>query len=179
MADTIRSKADLVALLPDNTTNLISPQDVRDFLISVLDVQAGLQETTTRTVTGNEAPAAFNSTSLSGLANMAINSSGFSTTLASGTITAPVDGVYTVHLDLLLAPTDTQAYDFYVYLNGSPVSGLVWGFTLTGSGDRESLSVHVPLDLSANDDIQIYYGAGVDSSDFQVLKFFFWLERIG
>ena len=36
MSDTIRLLAALKALLPDNTSGRISPQDVRDFLVSAV-----------------------------------------------------------------------------------------------------------------------------------------------
>ncbi len=36
MVDTIRSLSELQALFPDNTTGLVSPQDLRDFLVSAM-----------------------------------------------------------------------------------------------------------------------------------------------
>lgn len=36
MADQVRTKADLLTRFPDNTSQIITPQDVRDFLVSVL-----------------------------------------------------------------------------------------------------------------------------------------------
>lgn len=45
MADTVRTLAALQALLADNTTQNISPQDVRDMLVSILGVYGGLKTT--------------------------------------------------------------------------------------------------------------------------------------
>lgn len=38
MPDTVRTKAELLTLFPDNTTQEISPQDIRDFVVSTLTV---------------------------------------------------------------------------------------------------------------------------------------------
>ena len=54
MADTIRTLADLQTLLADNTAGDISPQDVRDFLVSVHGggLTPNAQTVTTTDITG-------------------------------------------------------------------------------------------------------------------------------
>ena len=53
MADTIRTRAELIALLPDNASGDISPQDLRDFLIS-LHLMADLDQVVTVAKAGGQ-----------------------------------------------------------------------------------------------------------------------------
>lgn len=50
MADTIRTKAQVLALMPDNNSGQVSPQDMRDFIVSIYDAVSALN---TRTLTSN------------------------------------------------------------------------------------------------------------------------------
>jgi len=55
MADTIRTKAQVLALMPNNNSGQISPQDMRDFIVSIYDAVSALS---TRTLTGDTTLAA-------------------------------------------------------------------------------------------------------------------------
>ena len=55
MADTIRTKSALQTLLADNVAGDISPQDIRDFLVSVIGSEYRVTvNTATYTLTGND-----------------------------------------------------------------------------------------------------------------------------
>jgi len=42
MADSIRTKSEILALFPDNISGAISPQDLRDFVVSTMAVEDGV-----------------------------------------------------------------------------------------------------------------------------------------
>lgn len=180
MADTARSLSALQALLPDNTSQDISPQDIRDFLVSVLDLQAGLQDTGSRTVTSTDAGATnFGVAHLTGIAALAANTSGFSVTTSSGVVTAPVTGVYQITWQMQFSGIDTGEFTFSMYLDGSPISGWSWSYDLAAASVKRWINFTAPLDITANSDIQVYHEA--DDTDITWTSHFWmlWLKRIG
>ena len=141
MVDTNRSKADLAALLADNTTALISAQDVRDFLESVFTLA------TKGDLTGIDAAGLRQALSVSGndgwvLTEDAASTLGFkwATSGAGHTEDHDHDGAPTQKL--LAANThespsaDTHHAQSHAH-NGADSSGTVAGSDLTGTPGGE------------------------------------------
>lgn len=63
MTDTVRAYSALVTLLADNTSRAISPQDLRDMLVSVLGVVPTISKTANYTATESDEVILCNATS--------------------------------------------------------------------------------------------------------------------
>ena len=100
MSDTIRSRTDLVALLANNTTGDISPQDLRDFLVTALGGYGGVY--TTASSTSPVACVANTERTLPTFDN-AMPVSGVVTDTVNGTLTVPIAGDYLSNLSLNLS----------------------------------------------------------------------------
>lgn len=160
MADTIRSRAALLALLADNTTGDISPQDMRDVLVSIHGVYGEI-----RVEAGAAAQGSISTTPA--------KITGWNTTgLAAGTtpdhatdndISVLSDGIYRVTFSLSIsAPTASTKFSFEVYKNGS-ATGIVAELTTNATPDEFIVAGGGLISCSANDNIELYVYADAGS----------------
>jgi hypothetical protein len=151
MADTQRTQAALLALLADNITGDISPQDIRDFLVSVsggygsIFVHGGV-------------------TAQTGITSTPVKMSGFATNgISSGTvpdnttddITISVAGDYLVSGSISFTGSSNSTFDIDIYINSTTTN---YGFerklgtgTDVGSGPLAGL-----ITCAENDKIDIF-----------------------
>lgn len=133
MPDTKRDKAALVALFPDNTTGLISPQDLRDFLES-LDLTRGAYYVSTTAAT------TITSASSGGLlGNNYVKIAGTTTSKTVNRFTH-ADNKLTYASGLPSIRADLVAHVSFNHASGSPVDvGVKWA--LNGIPIDESYNI--------------------------------------
>ena len=151
MADTQRTLAALLVLLADNVTGDISPQDMRDLLVSVLGGYGSIF------VHGG-------STAQTGIKSTPVKLTGFYTNgISSGTtpdhttddITISVAGDYLVSGALSFIGSSNSTFDIDIYINSTTTN---YGFerklgtgTDVGSGPLQGL-----ITCAANDKISVF-----------------------
>jgi len=96
MADTARSVSDLQALFADNITGNISPQDLRDFLVTSLGVSGGMY------MNYNGAGQAMNTNTYTVVDNWTANfpSASISPDAANSQIVVDVNGTYSISVTM-------------------------------------------------------------------------------
>jgi hypothetical protein len=152
MADTPRSLTDLQSLLADNTTGDISPQDLRDFLVSAIGVYGSLtcfDGSTAQTSLGTT-PALLTCFTTDGSAN------GTTPANASDSITVNVAGNYDCYFQCSFSGTNSANVQFRLRNNAVEQS---YGCTrkLGTGGDVGSASFIAPgITLAASDVLTIY-----------------------
>ncbi|HUS38147.1 MAG TPA: hypothetical protein VMX74_01785 [Pirellulales bacterium] len=116
MADTARSLAALQVLLADNVTNDISPQDIRDFLVSVHGRYGGIH------CTGYAGEGqSINAAGYTKLTQWAGNnpSSGIVPDYEAGTLTMSITGVYMMEFTLSYGCSNNNVNtELYVFKDG-------------------------------------------------------------
>lgn len=129
MADTPRTLAQLLALAPDNTSGLISPQDLRDMLVSLYPSR-GQFELATGGATATTFSGANVYTSVKGTTQI-------DTTVCTTCVTMPGNGqlaftkaveqVALVNATLEVLPSaNNQRYTFTFAVNGTPKANLAY-----------------------------------------------------
>jgi hypothetical protein len=114
MADTARSVSALQALLADNTSGAISPQDLRDLLVSSLGVYGEIY------VAGGSTPQGSIDTSYALITGFAANglSSGTTPDHSSDQITVDVTGTYLVMANVCFTGTASTEFTVAVFAEG-------------------------------------------------------------
>lgn len=152
MVDTIRSLADLLALLADNSSGDISAQDVRDVVVSLHGVYGEMY------VTGGASAQSLDTTpaQLTGFAANG-NSSGTTPDHTNDQITVGTDGVYLVHGQFSAIGETGTTYELELRSNGSLVPGIRCKFTASMTvGDHVSASFIGLVTLAADDVLSVY-----------------------
>jgi hypothetical protein len=152
MADTQRDLAALQALLADNTSGDISPQDVRDFLVTVFGCYGEMQVTD-------------GSTAQSSLSSTPAKMTGFDTDGVSNGITpdsttdndlnVPLAGKYRIYFHHSFTPDASEDYTFEVYKNGA-VTAIKCYIEANATPDDVHVSMEGILTLAASDLLTIY-----------------------
>lgn len=175
MADTIRSLSELNALLADNTSGSISPQDVRDLMVSqMVHAEIGSQGQTQETLgTGWQA--------------VKLDIAGaFARGVAADTTNHKITGTPVllkaeVACEIVFRGGDGVNYEFAVFKNpdGTPEQLTRFNRTLTGRGSTER-TVHswsAGIQLAAGDEIQMAVRS--NGNDFKLDFGRLSLRRIG
>lgn len=154
MADTIRTRAALLALLADNTSGDISPQDIRDFLVSVHGVYGNIYRDGTASGLGVE----LNSTTWTVLTGFAADGLAAGTTpdQSNNRLTVGTDGIYLVHWDVSadvnLGAGVHRMIGVEKNSSGAPETGTVGSF---GDSEHAVASQTALLSLSADDVLKL------------------------
>jgi hypothetical protein len=153
MPDTIRTRAALLALLGDNTTEDISPQDMRDVLVTLHGVYGDLLITAGAAAQGSisTTPAKVTGWDTDGL------SAGTTPDHATDNdISVGSDGVYDVRFSLSVsAATASALFRLEVYKNGV-ATGIAAEIVTNATPDRFVVAGGGLLSCSANDNIELY-----------------------
>lgn len=163
MADTIRSRTALLALLADNTNGDISAQDMRDVLVSVHGVYGAIY-------------AENGSTAQTGISDTAAKMTGFSANgISSGTtpdytnnqITLGSDGIYLVFLQVSFTGTASKTFECQIR-NNDGNTNYHSNRKLGATGDVGSASCLALLSCSANDVMSVYVLSSDGGSSFTI-----------
>lgn len=157
MADTIRTRTELITLLADNDTFGISPQDIRDFLVSTM-VYGGIA------ISDNANVQALIATTPVAVTNWASSSTavGVNADFANDRIIVQNAGDYEVLFNVTFQGTAIADYHFTLRKNT----------ILAGYGCQIKTAVSVPqgasfsaiLTLAANDIIQMYVESALNGN---------------
>jgi hypothetical protein len=157
MADTISTRAALVALLADNTTGAISPQDLRDMLISIdaangcLSVSASAATALTGAAYPTNALLLAGTTAL-GLANNVSMPSNMRLRNDSG-----VSQRFSVRADVsMTSSVNNVVITFAIYKNGVLESGSEQSRKIGTGTDVGSLGLSWVVDLADTEYVEIY-----------------------
>lgn len=175
MADTIRTLAALQAILPDNTSQQISPQDARDFLVSALGVFA--QVYTQGGVTGysvgtSPVVVAFASDGVE---------DGMDADAANDRITVPsgCEGDLLVVFQCSFSGTASTQWTFSLTKNGVAQNAATCGVKLNASGDMVSCGFAAVITAAAADYLQVTVTADGASKTFTPSALQLVARRIG
>ena len=153
MADTARTKSALAALLADNTTGQISPQDIRDFLETMQPAYGSCYVTasaaTTIAVAGTYYKAAGTTTQID------VNRFTHANNRLTYTGTPTVRARAIAMLSVLTAGTN-DVLGFKIAKNGTPIAASeIRRFVGTGT-DVGAVALAVDVDLATNDYLEIW-----------------------
>ena len=154
MSDTQRTKAQLIALYPDNTTRLISPQDLRDLVESVACSNASMYVT---------APAA----TVIATPGTFVKAAGTTTLVNQHRGTMPANnrlqytGVAAVHAHIVcnlsvMCATNNQVVSFALFKNGVVVPHSIMDHFIGTGADIKIMTIHADVDLVTNDYIELW-----------------------
>jgi hypothetical protein len=149
---TIKTHTELTALFADNTSGDISPQDLRDFLDSIMSVYGAIfvSAGVTGQVIASGVPEQLTEWTHDGSAN------GVTPAFASDQITIDNDGVYAVNFAISFAGITNCVFQFTMYKNGSPMSPVLGAQRKTGNTDVGSCGFNCQVSLVDGDIISIW-----------------------
>jgi hypothetical protein len=157
MPDTVRSRADLLTLLADNTTGNISPQRIRDFVVSTLGVYGSIYVHNTG---GNPAlyPSQVVTSSSAKLTLFDTDgaSDGVTPVHASDHLAIVTDGVYELKC-LLSIYGDARMYTIELRKNGIALTGGIGKCSLKNTGDSIQMRAEAPAHTCAPGDLITVY----------------------
>lgn len=154
MADTVRTRSALLTLLADNTSGAISPQDIRDFLVSVHGVYGSIYHTGTSA----SSSVSLNDSTWTVLDGFSANgeSSGTTPDHSSNQITVGTDGIYLVNWsvsgDIGMGASGYRMLGVEKNSSGSPENGTV---VSVGDSEHACASMTALLSLSADDVLKL------------------------
>ena len=151
MADTIRDRSAIIALLPDNTSGEISPQDLRDFAVSTWGVYGGLS------FYNNGSAQSLNTTTATIVAfNTTAGSDGTTVSTGSHNITILSAGVWLVQMNMTLTAFNSGTlYSFHIAKNGTRIVGASSAVKTTDTNGYYGVSVSLSLSLAVSDIITV------------------------
>ena len=177
MADTIRTLSALQTLLADNTTGQISPQDLRDMLVSCMGVYGHLYVTN-----GATAQAGISGTPAK-LTCFASDGASNGLTVANAldriTVDSNSDGTYMVGFSLSVEDdiaSGPHTYNFPIYKDGS-TTVIEAQHTFETQNKVYSVSASGILTLAAAEYLEIYVSSA-DGTSVTVTEGSFWAHRL-
>jgi len=155
MADTRRTKAQVLALLADNVIGAISAQDIRDWLVTSFGGYASINinDGSTGQVTGGTTPVKF--TSFNTTEGNNGPSDGFTPDKANSKITVDTDCVVKIDCGFAFSGTSNALVEVYLYKNGVD-TGLGFHRKLGTAGDVGSGGFCGIVEASASDYFELY-----------------------
>lgn len=150
MADTIRTKAELLLLLADNSTFDISEQDMRDLLVSVMGTYGGI------TIGNNAAAQALVATVPVVITNWNAQSvsDGVTSDFANDRVIIVNDGDYWIDFDSSIEGITGAEFHFTLRKNGN-LTGHACKIK-TASNFTQAASLGTILTLVAGDELKMY-----------------------
>lgn len=152
MADTVRTRAALLALLPDNMTEDISPQDLRDVVVSLhgvygeMSIQAGASAQGSISTT----PAIVTGWNTNGL------SDGTTPDHTTNGITITEAGIFVVDFSISLSALTASALFAFEIYKGAVAQGQVAEIMSNATPDRACVAGGGIVSCSAADVLSLY-----------------------
>jgi hypothetical protein len=171
---TIRTNAALQTLFADNITGAISPQDLRDFLDSIMGVYGAIF--VSAGVTGQ--------TIVSGVPEQVSEfthdgaASGVTPAYGSNQITIDNTGIYAVNFNMSFQGITNCTFEFSMYKDGSPMSPVLGAQRKTGNTDVGSCGFNCQVSLVAAEVLTIWV-EGDQNGSFTANDCQFTVHRIG
>lgn len=177
MPDTERNLTALLALYADNTTGDISPQDLRDGIVSILGGYGGLKITSAQAMSGTIGTGYI----VANIWNDTLPVDANSTVVpdaANDDIDVAVAADYEVHVCIRCSSgSASEAFTFAVFVNG--VETDVKGVWVTDSGGNgPMLSFSGIISVSAADAVDVRVKATGASKSITANNGTFWLKRV-
>ncbi len=172
MVDTVRTRAYVLAtLFPDNTTGDISPQDLRDFVVSIMGVYGSIviENGSTSQAFASGVPEVMTEWTGNGL------SAGTTPDEANNKITILHDGVYEVKFHCSFQGNNPIVNEFELRVDGV-ATGLKCQRKTT-SADIGSCSFVGHVSLTANEELSIWF-EGDGASNFTAVEAGLVVHRI-
>jgi hypothetical protein len=151
MPDTRKSKSDLQAQLPDNTVELISPQDLRDFLVTALGGYSSIYVND-----GAVAQAGISASPIivTGFTTIGAEDGFTGDPLTNNRITVDIDCAVKVQFNCSFLGTSNKEFRFHIYKNGAP-TGFGFHRKLGTGTDVGAAPAGGTIDCSAGDYIDV------------------------
>lgn len=170
MADTRRTLSALQTILADNTSGDISPQDIRDMLVSVTPPYGGVS------LEGNATATTISTVSTPVVADW--DSGGTQTAVRNFTVTSGGRITYSgtpdthahvvINLSLFVTINASKEINVYIYKNGTTQIGSHLALTTQGNGEKESTAIHCDTMMSTNDYLELWVSNETDSNDITI-----------
>ena len=176
MVDTVRTLAQLQALLADNETGNISPQDLRDFLVSALGVYGGISiDEGVDIQTPGTSPEKIDQFTAN------LPAVGLTPDHAQDRITvdAGSDGMYLIAAQVSFSGTNNAGFHVYIYKNGATTGPFAFHRKLGAGGDIGSASILGLVSLVEADFIELWVAAETGTPNFTVEDSQLVMVRIG
>lgn len=157
MAETARTRAALLALLADNSNGDITPERIRDFLISTLGGFGGIfvnDGVVAQSITTNFA-------TLTGFVTAFPTDSMVSDPVAD-TVTISIDGTYDIYFGYTISNGINKTFDFVIAVDGTPTV-IQTHRKISAGDDQGGNSMRGILELSAGEAITVQ--VKVDSAE--------------
>lgn len=159
MADTARSRTALQSVLADNTSGDISPQDLRDLLVSVFGGYGGLYCTA-----GASAQACTSTPAKLTSWNGTFTSTDLTCSSSTDDITATVDSVVRASVSIAFTSGTATAVTFQIYKNGSAVTGAKSVSTVADTSETMAAHIDAVVSVSASDVITVYVSTAASAN---------------
>ncbi len=174
MADEIRTLSALQALFPDNNTGDITPQDLRDFLVSSLSrSDTGMLASQSALLPVTVTPTLIDVWTVDG------GGGGATPDQASGKITIDRPGDWSFYVNLSVTHDPDVFFKFEVRRNQLDI-GFQDRLRVENAGDSNRVFIIGALDFVANDEIELFVShEGTGSFNFEVHSGQFFIERQG
>lgn len=173
MADTSKTLAQLQTLLADNTTGAISPQDLRDMLLSVLSGYGHISVLGGVTNQGSitSTPAKITGFAADGPASNMTPAHG------SDQITVGVSGKYLLNAQMSFSGTASKTFVIRAYVDGV-ITTIGCQRKLGTGGDVGSCSFTGILTLAATEVVTLYVSSSDGGTDFLIVDGQLALSRV-
>lgn len=158
MVDTIRDRTSILALFPDNTTGDISPQDLRDFVVSAWGVYGGIG----LTAGAYSQAAGTTPQQLTCFSTSSGVAKGVTEDAANDKLTPLSDGVYIGFFSASFSGGNARTFTFEWYVNGS-TTGYEMERKMGSGGDIGAGAFFFIGTISANQDVEIYISCDQDA----------------
>ena len=173
MADTAKTLAEITALLADNTSGDISPQDMRDAILSCL---SGYGHISTLGGVTNQGSLTTTPVKLTGFTADGPSSADVTPAHGSDQITVTVAGKYKVSVQLSFSGTASKTFLLRTYVDGV-ITTLGCQRKLGTGGDVGSCSFDGFLTLTANQVVTVYISSSDGGTDLLLVDGQLSIER--
>jgi hypothetical protein len=161
MADTQKTLAALITLFADNTSGDISPQDLRDFLVSVFGGYGSIY------VNGGSTAQTGISGTPAKMTGFAVNgiSSGTTPDHTSDNITIITAGDYLINASVSFVGSSSDVFQVEIY-NNTTGTGYAFNRFISAGGDTGSASCNALITCAASDEISLYISSSTGGTSF-------------
>ena len=174
MADTSKTLAEILALLADNTTGAISPQDMRDTILSCL---SGYGHISVLGGATNQTGITSTPAKLTAFAADGPSSSDVTPAHGDDSLTVTIDGKYKVEAQLSFSGTASKTFLVRAYVDGV-VTTIGCQRKLGTGGDVGSCSFNGILSLTAAQVVTLYISSSDGGTDFLTVDGQLCLTRV-